>query len=199
MARPRTFDEADVVDAAMIAFWKMGYSETPIGALEEATGVKRISLYNAFGDKEGLFLAALDHYHTAAKEIYEGKIAKGGLRDIQELLTAMSSSVDENAPAHSGCLMVNTILDVRRASEPVRLKIADYREMLRLSFTSALENARRRGEMLCSDEDLEQRAHYLVGLLWGALAMIRVDQTTTAAAPVAAEGNRLIDTWRVAS
>ncbi|MEM9360879.1 MAG: TetR family transcriptional regulator, partial [Pseudomonadota bacterium] len=56
MARPRSFDEATVVNAAMIAFWKLGYCETPIGALEDATGLKRVSIYNAFGDKEGLFL-----------------------------------------------------------------------------------------------------------------------------------------------
>ncbi|MEM0900873.1 MAG: TetR/AcrR family transcriptional regulator [Pseudomonadota bacterium] len=180
----------------MIAFWQMGYSETPIGVLEEATGVKRVSLYNAFGDKEGLFLAALDHYHAAATAIYEGKIANGGLGDIQELFTAMSSPVDEGSPAHSGCLMVNTILDVRRASEPVRAKVIGYRNMLKSSFTSALNNAQTHGEMHCSSKELDQRADYLVGLLWGALAMIRVDHRTTAAAPVAAEGNKLIDTWR---
>ena len=196
MARPRSFDEATVVDAAMIAFWKLGYSEAPIGALEEATGLKRVSLYNTFGDKEGLFIAALDRYHEAAKEIYEGMIANGNLSEIQRLFTAMSAPADTDAPAHAGCLMVNTVLDVRRASEPVKAKITDYRAMLLASFTSALENARQQGEMICSDEERDRRATYLVGLLWGALAMIRVDNETTAAAPVAEEGNRVINSWR---
>mgnify|MGYP001790870874 FL=1 len=196
MARPRSFDETTVVDAAMIAFWKLGYSETPIGALEEATGLKRVSIYNAFGDKEGLFLAALDHYHEAAKDIYEGMIAKGGLKEIQDLFNAMSAPADAEAPAHSGCLMVNTVLDVRRASEPVKAKIIDYKAMLLSSFTSALENARSSGEMTCTDEELEQRAEYLVALLWGALAMIRVENETTAAATVARQGNLIIDSWK---
>ena len=195
MARPRSFDEATVVDAAMIAFWKLGYSEAPIGALEEATGLKRVSIYNAFGDKEGLFLAALDHYHEAAKEIYEGMIAKGNLKEIQDLFTAMSAPADADAPAHSGCLMVNTVLDIRRASEPVRAKIASYKSMLLTSFISALENARRSGEMICSDVERDQRAEYLVALLWGALAMIRVENQTTAAATVAIQGNLIIDSW----
>ena len=92
--------------------------------------------------------------------------------------------------------MVNTVLDVRRASEPVKAKITDYRAMLLASFTSALENARQNGEMICSDAERDRRATYLVGLLWGALAMIRVDNETTAAAPVAEEGNRVINSWR---
>ncbi|MEM0930636.1 MAG: TetR/AcrR family transcriptional regulator [Pseudomonadota bacterium] len=198
MARPRSFDEATVVDAAMIAFWKLGYSETPIGALEEATGLKRVSIYNAFGDKEGLFLAALDHYHEAAKNIYEGMIATGGLKEIQDLFTAMSAPADAGAPAHAGCLMVNTVLDVRRASDPVKAKITDYKSMLLTSFTSALENARQRGEMTCTDEERDQRADYLVGLLWGALAMIRVECETTAAATMAKQGNLIIDGWKKA-
>jgi len=196
MARPRSFDEATVVDAAMIAFWKLGYSETPIGALEAATGLKRVSIYNAFGDKEGLFLAALDHYHEAAKEIYEGMIAKGALKEVQDLFTAMSAPADVDAPAHAGCLMVNTVLDVRRASEPVKAKITNYKAMLLTSFMSALENARQSGEMQCSDRDRDQRAEYLVALLWGALAMIRVENQTTAAAIVALEGNKIIEGWK---
>ncbi|MEO1344873.1 MAG: TetR/AcrR family transcriptional regulator [Pseudomonadota bacterium] len=180
----------------MIAFWKLGYSETPIGALEEATGLKRVSIYNAFGDKEGLFLAALDHYHEAAKEIYEGMIAKGGLRDIQNLFTAMSAPADADSPAHAGCLMVNTVLDVRRASETVKAKITDYKSMLLSSFTCALENARVSGEMECSDTERDQRADYLVALLWGALAMIRVEHQTTASGSAARQGNLVIDGWK---
>ena len=196
MARPRSFDETTVVDAAMIAFWKLGYSETPIGALEEATGLKRVSIYNAFGDKEGLFLAALDHYHEAAKEIYEGVIAKGRLKELQNIFTAMSAPADADAPAHAGCLMVNTVLDVRRASEPVKAKITDYKSMLLTSFTSALENARVSGAMECSDTERDQRANYLVALLWGALAMIRVENQTTAARNAALQGNLVIDSWK---
>ncbi len=195
MARPRGFDEATVVDAAMIAFWKLGYSETPIGALEQATGLKRVSIYNAFGDKEGLFLAALDHYHEAAKDIYEGMIAQGGLKEIQDLFTAMSAPAAADAPAHAGCLMVNTVLDVRRASDPVKAKIAGYKAMLIRSFTSALENARQSGEMSCTTDERDQRAEYLVALLWGALAMIRVESETTAAATVAKQGNLVIQSW----
>ncbi|MEX3017621.1 TetR/AcrR family transcriptional regulator [Gymnodinialimonas hymeniacidonis] len=197
MARPRSFDEDTVVDAAMVAFWRTGFDDTPINALEQATGVKRISLYNAFGDKEGLFLAALDRYHLGAVEVYEGTVAKGELDAIQNLFKAMSAPADSDAPAHSGCLMVNTVLDVRRASEEVKERIESYRNLLKRSFVSALTNARSSGQMIADDQLLNQRATYLLGLLWGALAMIRVEGNTTAAKDVAAVGNAVIDSWRI--
>ncbi|WP_299707059.1 TetR/AcrR family transcriptional regulator [uncultured Tateyamaria sp.] len=195
MARPRTFDEDTVVDAAMVAFWRTGFDDTPINALEDATGIKRISLYNAFGDKEGLFLAALDRYHLGARDVYEGMVAQGNLDAIQNLFTAMSAPADPDAPAHAGCLMVNTVLDVRRASDEVKARITGYRELLRTSFVSALQNARSEGQMIADDDVIEQRATYLLGLLWGALALIRVEGKTTAAKDVADVGNLTIDGW----
>ncbi len=165
MARPRSFDEDIVVDAAMVEFWRTGFDDTPINALEEATGIKRISLYNAFGDKEGLFLAALDRYHLGAQDVYEGMVAKGDLDAIQKLFVAMSAPADPDAPANAGCLMVNTVLDVRRASKDVKTRINSYRKLLRSSLISALENARSSGQMIANDDLTNRRATYLLGLL----------------------------------
>ena len=64
MAGVRQFDPDEVVDRAMEVFWTRGYESTSIDDLVEATGINRGSLYNAFGDKQGLFLAAIDRYWT---------------------------------------------------------------------------------------------------------------------------------------
>ena len=62
MGRPREFDEDELLEKAMLAFWEKGLQKTSMRELEAKTGVKQVSLYNAFGDKEGLFLAVLDRY-----------------------------------------------------------------------------------------------------------------------------------------
>ncbi|PWJ53524.1 transcriptional regulator, TetR family [Quadrisphaera granulorum] len=59
MARPRSFDEGVVVDAATRCFTELGYAATSVDDLVSATGLHRGSLYGAFGSKRGLFLAAL--------------------------------------------------------------------------------------------------------------------------------------------
>ena len=60
MGRPRTFDEDTVLTAAMHAFRREGYARISVTRLEQATGLRTSSLYNAYGDKVGLFERALD-------------------------------------------------------------------------------------------------------------------------------------------
>src|SRR5262245_60148529 len=57
-----------VVDRAMMLFWRKGYGGTSIQHLEKATRLRRGSLYNAFGDKQGLFVAALKRYETTVSQ-----------------------------------------------------------------------------------------------------------------------------------
>jgi AcrR family transcriptional regulator len=64
MARPREFDEGEVLDRALATFWEHGYEGTSIDALVTATGLGRASLYGAFGDKEQIFAKALERYCT---------------------------------------------------------------------------------------------------------------------------------------
>ena len=65
MGRPRSFDEDTILEAAAGVFVRGGYEGTSIDDLVKALGLHRGSLYQAFGSKRGLFLAALRRYvHT---------------------------------------------------------------------------------------------------------------------------------------
>src|ERR1700756_6033014 len=65
MARPREFDEAEVVAAARDQFWLHGFNGTSLDDLTIVTDLGRGSLYAAFRDKRELFLRVLDDYATA--------------------------------------------------------------------------------------------------------------------------------------
>ena len=54
MARPREFDEAVALDAAIQCFWSRGYEATSVRDLADAMGIAGPSLYNTFGDKRTL-------------------------------------------------------------------------------------------------------------------------------------------------
>jgi AcrR family transcriptional regulator len=62
MGRHKEFDVEKTLDNALTVFWKKGFADTSMTDLEEATGLKKPSLYLAFGDKDGLFLASLNRY-----------------------------------------------------------------------------------------------------------------------------------------
>ena len=62
MARPTTFDADAALDAALRVFWTRGYRGASMEELTSVSGGSRPSLYAAFGDKGGLFAAALNRY-----------------------------------------------------------------------------------------------------------------------------------------
>lgn len=62
MARPREFDEAAVLDAAIDRFWQRGYEATSVRDLADEMNIAGASLYNAFGDKRRLYDRSLNRY-----------------------------------------------------------------------------------------------------------------------------------------
>lgn len=61
MARPREFDERLVVQQVAELFAKQGFNATSLDHLVDSTGLKRGSIYKAFGSKLKLFHLALQH------------------------------------------------------------------------------------------------------------------------------------------
>jgi TetR/AcrR family transcriptional repressor of nem operon len=78
MGRRRGFDEAEVVAAAWAEFTGRGYEAASIDDLVAATGLARGSLYQAFGSKRGIFLAALQHVVAGSCPESQGADARGG-------------------------------------------------------------------------------------------------------------------------
>jgi TetR/AcrR family transcriptional repressor of nem operon len=107
MARPRSFDEADVVDAARSAFWSRGYSATSVDDLAAATGLGKGSLYGAFGDKHALFVRALDDYCGAAVDRVSAQLRQPGIPAIDRLAAHVRSVVDDVIAdtERRGCMM----------------------------------------------------------------------------------------------
>ena len=60
--RKRSFCKEAALDKAMRVFWENGYAGTSLAHLTEALGINKPSLYAAFGNKEQLFAAAMEHY-----------------------------------------------------------------------------------------------------------------------------------------
>ena len=60
--RPRKFDPDDVLDKVIDVFWELGYDASDTETLSRRAGLTKPSLYNTFGSKEDLFIAALNRY-----------------------------------------------------------------------------------------------------------------------------------------
>lgn len=108
--RPRGFDEASVLDAALQLFRRQGYEATSLDALTQAMGIGRSSLYACFGSKRGVLLAALRAYSSAALDTLSARISPEMAPEqaVRELLDALA---DPCGGPH-GCLLVNCITEL---------------------------------------------------------------------------------------
>ncbi|MGI9610144.1 MAG: TetR/AcrR family transcriptional regulator [Acidimicrobiia bacterium] len=84
----RSSESADVatLDAAIREFRIHGFVGTSVQRLVDATGRSRSSLYNRYGDKDGLFVAALQRYLDETCPSGEGETTAAQLRSSIEFL-----------------------------------------------------------------------------------------------------------------
>jgi TetR/AcrR family transcriptional repressor of nem operon len=103
--RSASFERTEVLEKITDAFWENGYEATSIGVLEAATGLKRQSLYNAFGNKDAMFELALDHYErTVSARLMKHLDGDDPLTALKDLFTAQAEMLlDPKRP--SGCLV----------------------------------------------------------------------------------------------
>src|SRR5207302_2019411 len=106
--RPRSFDTATVLDRALEVFWKHGFQSASLLELTEATGLSKPSLYAAFGDKESLYLKALDRYVSTriAQHAAILDTEQNGRRAVEEFLRSIANMLsDPTLPG--GCFIIN--------------------------------------------------------------------------------------------
>lgn len=188
MARTQAFDRATVVRSARTVFWRHGFTATSVPALEEATGINRSSIYNAFGSKQGLFEAAVQSYldevvRPRLAPLQADVVAPGALDAY--LAGVMAAFAREGSlPATAGCLLVNCgTSDV--ADDPVVAdQIRRYRQELGTAFVRGVAAARPD----LSEHAVREVAEAVTGLVIAAFASVRVDPVPALSALRAARG-----------
>lgn len=168
MARPREFDRDQVLEKALELFWRRGFEATSIADLVTATGVQRQSLYDTFGDKQGLYDAALDLYAQKATAL--PRALEDGEGSPLALLRRAFSAVVEDPMAGRGCMLVNASVE-RGASDPHVAACAGANiDAIERAFFDLVVRAKASGEV---GEEVKPRAaaRLLVTLLWGLRAM----------------------------
>jgi TetR/AcrR family transcriptional regulator, transcriptional repressor for nem operon len=121
MARPRKFDESDVVAAARDEFWSRGYAATSVDDLTSVTGLGKGSLYGAFGDKHGLFLRALDDYIGTALDGVRAQLRDPAYSAHDRLTRHIRAQAREIAADKSrrSCMMAKSAAELSATDETV--------------------------------------------------------------------------------
>lgn len=165
MGRTRTFDRDTVLFAAANLFRQRGYRDVSIAELEKATGLVSGSIYNAFGDKAGLFRAALDHYvHGFVQQRLED--FAGGHARLEDLERLYLSVLEPPLADGHGCLVTNSIIEFGRGGEMASEGVAEALKLVREGVGGVL--ARELGAEAAATETVR-----LLVLYHGILALSR--------------------------
>ncbi|MFF4715698.1 TetR/AcrR family transcriptional regulator [Streptomyces eurythermus] len=171
MARPRTFDEEQALDAAMRTFWRKGYEATSTEDLCAATGLGRSSIYNTFKSKRALFQRVLDRYMTTMNAgqlaVLEDPALSGAER-IRALFARVLDGDAENRPAGRslGCLGVNTTVELA-GRDAVAAGMLERDTAHRLDALRAVVEAGRRDGSITSSRDAGDLARFLNATIAG--------------------------------
>lgn len=147
MARPRTFDEADVVAAAGDEFWSRGYAATSIDHLTAATGLGKGSLYGAFGDKHALFVRALDDYLAAALDTVGQQLRHPDRGAYDRLVSHIRTQAKAIAAedGRRGCLMAKSAAELGATDPDVTQRIERTLSAWRRELADTIKAAQREG------------------------------------------------------
>src|ERR1700760_4196839 len=85
--RPKEFCEEKALEAAMLVFAEKGYENASLSDLTSAMKINRFSMYASFGNKEALYVKAMERFNEARREGVKGLLAGKSARDgVTELL-----------------------------------------------------------------------------------------------------------------
>lgn len=175
MARHKEFDQDQIIDKALNLFWQKGYEATSIQALVDHLEIGRGSIYDTFGSKHGLYLAALDRYRQ--KQSRPTLAPLGQDLPAKEAITQVFNNLIDEAlqdPKRCGCFVVNSAVELATHDRDIDAIAKESIAGMEAMFFTYLTEATARGE-LPDDRDWRVVARLLVNSILGIRVMAKIN------------------------
>ena len=190
--RPRKFDTDKALESAMLVFWRNGYEGSSLSELTAAMKINRPSLYGTFGDKEQLFLKAIERYLIDYGS--KGVARLNEYDDIIEAIAAFFDSIvkqltDPQLPA--GCLISNCSLECGDRFTEIGRRLSQCHAATEEALYSRLELAQARGQISAA-ENIRALAQFFTMTMLGMGVMARTNPNSTAIRQLAKTALRVL-------
>lgn len=170
--RPAAFDRDAALHAAMLLFWRQGYESTSVADLTAAMGITPPSLYAAFGDKKGLFRAALARYLDAPVGLAAMMNAAPSARAAAAQLLHGAALRFTGADTPAGCLVAGALSGCPDALSDIRQDLTAVRTATRAALRTRIARDVTEGRML-EATDADVLAAQVVALVQGMATLAR--------------------------
>ncbi len=167
MARPKEFDPSEAMKEAMGAFWENGYHATSVNNLLSEMKLNRGSLYDTFGDKKTLFLAALAEYERQARVAFAELLDKpGSAKAAIRHWAAAAADLCTGDAGQRGCLGLKAAVEMAPHDPEVAAWVREVTRERELLVAKVIKRGQSDGEI--SDRlDARVVARYLLTCLAG--------------------------------
>lgn len=164
--RPRTFNEEAFLDVVIDLFRSRGFAGVSMSDITAASGLTTGSIYKAYGDKEGVFDAALCRYIALRDAGNRALLAdcpdgRSRLEKLFDIYLNLSSG-DEGL---SGCMVVSGLAEIDMLGKAAG-RLRDQLQSLRSALRGIIAEGQRDGSIPAS-VDPENAAALLLALLQG--------------------------------
>jgi len=172
MARPRSFDDGEVLRAARDQFWSTGYAAARVDDIAAATGLGKGSLYGAFGDKHQLFLRTFDDHCAGLVETVRRALDGPDARAHERLRTHVLAVADATASdvCLRGCLLAKGTAELSERDPAVAATARRTFAAIEELISSCIAGAQRAGDIE-QDADPDRLAGLLLAVLRGIEAL----------------------------
>ena len=165
--RPRSFDRAKALEAALRTFWKLGYEPASVPELCSAMGVNPPSMYAAFGSKAALFIEAMEHYERSYwEEPGRRFLAEPDLRRAVAGYFEDAARILLSPETPCGCMVVLAAVNLADSAGEVAQAVRHLRMATKELFAIRLRQAAGEGQ-IPPDADIPALAGTLNALLEG--------------------------------
>lgn len=172
MARTREYHKDQVLEDAMMLFWAQGYTATSVQQLLDAMGISRSSMYTEFGNKRDLFVEVLALYNSWTKKLIDTISGANYPADAVREFYEIGFVQQPEKRLFRGCLLVNTILELRDVDNELSNIAAKYFDELESSFAACFQKCISNGT-LGEGYDPVMLAGFFMTVIKGLLVVVR--------------------------
>ncbi|WPP41195.1 TetR/AcrR family transcriptional regulator [Paenibacillus hunanensis] len=161
MARTKAFDTTAVLHRAMKAFGVHGYEGATLPDLLKELGIARQSLYDTYGTKRELFIAAVKLYMDGKANMLEAMLTEqGAILPLLEQVFATMVDTLLHPELSSECFIIASAVEEAGRDAELQDYVQQNQQRIEQVFQSLLERAIQQQE-LAADEDVTALAQFL--------------------------------------
>ncbi len=165
MARTKAFNADHVIDQAMELFRQHGYEATSIRDLVAYLGVSSSSLYSTFGDKDALFMLALERHSrvesaTLRQRLHDSTNPRATIEQLFDY--AIDQLLSDKLPYAS--LTLRAVVELGVSKPAIAAFLAGYFDEIVQIFAAFLREAAGRGQLALFDPAEDVARHLILAL-----------------------------------